>query len=410
MLSGIVGTIGTAAFAGPPIGAPALPEAEYMFAPGLIYLNTASLGPTPRSVLDATLKAWYELESNPVAMSYGEGAVLKATDIARERLASFIGCSADELLITRSTTDAMNTAALAIGLDRGDRVLTTDTEHHGGSICWTYLKKRVGIEIDVVPVGAAETDADAIVRRFEKAITKQTRVISFSHVISATGLLMPVAEITALAKSRGILTIVDGAQAIGCIDVNVRSLGCDAYAAPGHKWLLGPKGTGFLYISKEAAAKIQPVEREDGVRFVVESTGIGALPLAVGLGTAVEEMRARSMAKVAKRNMELRDRAYAALIRMPGIKMMSPPPGATATPLVAFKLPDAVDSISMRRDILRPKYKIVVKSAEKRFFNGLRLSPHLFNTEADIDATINAIRAELGGNSLSVPAKFQPPA
>jgi selenocysteine lyase/cysteine desulfurase len=87
-----------------------------------------------------------------------------------------------------------------------------------------------------------------------------TRVISVSHVITSTGLRMPVREIVALARSRNILTIIDGAQAVGNIEVDVKAIGCDAYAAPGHKWLMAPKGTGFLYIRKEAASQIQPVE------------------------------------------------------------------------------------------------------------------------------------------------------
>ena len=102
---------------------------EYMLEPGLNYLNTASLGPTPRTVLDKVLKAWYELELNPVMMAYGNGAVHVATDHAREQVAALVGCAADELLITRSATDAMNCVALGLNLDRGDRVLTTDVEH-----------------------------------------------------------------------------------------------------------------------------------------------------------------------------------------------------------------------------------------------------------------------------------------
>lgn len=369
-------------------------QAEYMFTTGLTYLNTAALGPTPRSVLERTLQAWYELESNPVMMAYGNGAVHMATDRAREQLAGLLGCTADELLITRSATGAMNSLAFGISLRRGDRVLTTDVEHGGGSFCWTYLKRRNGVEIDIVSIAPTDYDTKAIIQRFEKAITKRTKVISISHVITSTGLRMPIAEIAALAKSRGILCVVDGAQAIGCIAVDVKSLGCHAYAGTGHKWLMGPKGTGFLYISKDAVSAIQPVEREDGVRFVVNSTGVGSLPLVVGLGAAVEAMKARGMSAVEKRVIELRNRAYAGLIQIPKIQVVSPPPGPLATALVAFKLPDTVDSRAFR-DLLLNKYNIVIKVAEKRWFNGNRISPHIFNTEADIDAALKAIRIEL---------------
>ena len=148
MFSGIAGTLGAAWLVHDNT---ALAEGgEYMFAPGLIYLNTGSLGPTPRSILDAVLKAWNELEMNPVAKSYG-GAVHTLADKTREALAGLIGCTADEILLTRSTTNAMNIAALGVDLSRGDRVLTTDVEHEGGSVTWKYLEKRRGIARPVDP-------------------------------------------------------------------------------------------------------------------------------------------------------------------------------------------------------------------------------------------------------------------
>jgi selenocysteine lyase/cysteine desulfurase len=369
-------------------------NSEYLFEPGLNYLNTAALGPTPRTILDKVLKSWYELELNPVMKAYGQGAVLVATDHAGEQVAALIGCAADELLITRSATEAMNSLALGLNLDRGDRVLTTDVEHEGGSVGWEYLKRRRGINIDLVSIAPGDFDTRAIISRFEQAITDRTKVISVSHVITSTGLRMPIAEIAALAKNRGILCVVDGAQAVGGIDVDVKKLGCHAYVATGHKWLMGPKGTGFLYISKDASSLIQPVQRENGVRFVVSSTGIGSLPLVVGLGAAVEAMRKRGLATVEKRIIELRDRAYAGLTKIPTIQVVSPPPGPLTTALVAFKLPDRVDGRAFR-DLLLKKYGIVIKVAEKRWFNGNRISPHIFNTEKDIDAALQAIRTEL---------------
>lgn len=369
-------------------------NSEYLFEPGLNYLNTAALGPTPRTVLDKVLKAWYDLELNPVTKGYGNGAVHVATDRAREQVAALIGCTADELLITRSATDAMNCVALGINLDRGDRVLTTDVEHEGGSVCWSYLKRRRGINIDVVSIAPGDFDAKAIISRFEKAVTERTKVISVSHVITSTGLRMPIAEIAALANTRGILCVVDGAQAVGCIEVDVKKLGCHAYVGTGHKWLMGPKGTGFLYISRDASSLIQPVQREGGPRFVANSTGIGCLPLVVGLGAAVEGVKERGMATVEKRIIELRDRAYTALARISKIEVVSPPPGPLTTALVSFKLPDSVDSRAFR-DLLLRKHGLVIKAGEKRWFNGNRISPHIFNTEKDIDAAIQAIRTEL---------------
>jgi selenocysteine lyase/cysteine desulfurase len=187
------------------------------------------------------------------------------------------------------------------------------------------------------------------------------------HVISATGLRLPIQEIAALARRRGIVSIVDGAQAAGAIDVDVRSLGCDAYVGTGHKWIMGPKGTGFAYINKDSATSIQPIEWEQGKRFVCGSTGVGSLPLVIGLGEAAQAMKARGMRAVEQRTVSLRNRAYAGLATIPQITLYSPP----------------------------PEYKLVVKSAEKRWFNGTRLSPHIFNTESEIDDAVDVIRREL---------------
>lgn len=368
-------------------------NSEYMFEPGLNYLNTAALGPTPRSVLDRVLKAWYELELDPVMMAYADGATHVATDEARKQIGALINCTADELLVTRSATDGMNTVALGLNLNSGDRVLTTDVEHEGGFNCWKHLKRRRAVDIDIVSIAPGDFDIKGIISRLEKAITKKTKVISVSHIVASTGLRMPITDIAALAKQRGILCVVDGAQAVGGIEVDVRKLGCDAYIGTGHKWLMGPKGTGFLYISKDASSSIQPIQREDGIRFVAGSTGIGSLPLVVGLGAAAEAMQKRGMASVEKRVIELRDRAYAGLIKIPKIQVVSPPPGPLTSPLVAFKLPDSIKPSPLRQ-ALQKKYGIIIK-VTGRWFNGNRISPHIFNTEKEVDAAIDAIRAEL---------------
>jgi selenocysteine lyase/cysteine desulfurase len=370
-------------------------QAEYGFAPGLAYLNTASLGPTPRSVLDTMSEAWAELETNPVGMAYAAGPLLARTDQARAEVAGLLGCGADEILITRSTTDAMNILAAGTRLGQGDRVLTTDQEHEGGTFCWTQLARRRGMSVDVIPIAPEDLNADRIVDRFAAALRPETRMISVSHVISATGHRMPIARIAALARSRGVLCVVDGAQAAGQIPVDVRALGCHAYATTGHKWMMGPKGTGILYISPDASDAIAPVQLEDGHRFISNATGVGCLPLAIGLGAAATAMRRRGVAAVEAHNLVLRNQAYAGLVRIPRLRLASAPPGdQMGTALVAAHLPPEVDSKAFRETLLA-RHGVVVKMAEKRWFNGFRLSPHLFNSEGDISRTLRAIRLVL---------------
>ena len=227
----------------------ALSPDDFAFAPGLVYLQTGSLGPTPRPVMERTMAAWKQLELDPVAYGYGEQE--HAMDDVRAQAAAFLHCKTEELVLTRSTTDGMNWVAQGLTLAAGDRVLTTDQEHPGGRACWDYVARRYGVSLDVVAIPPGENNAHSVVDRMERAITPRTRVLSFSHLLSSTGLRMPVAELSAMARARGCIAEVDGAQAVGGIAVDVKALGCHAYATSGHKWLLAPKGTGLLYLSEE---------------------------------------------------------------------------------------------------------------------------------------------------------------
>jgi selenocysteine lyase/cysteine desulfurase len=366
----------------------------YGFAPGLIYLNTGSAGPTSRLVLERTLEAWTELEKNPVLNEYSLDGVLGWVEKAREKASSFLGCVKDELLITRSTSEAMNTVAQSIRLKAGDRVITTDQEHAGGSDCWRYLAERQGIVVEKVAIPDGEHDPHAILQRFADAIKPDTRVMSFSHILYTTGLRMPVAELAALARSRKLLCVVDGAQAAGATPINVKALGCHAYATTGHKWLMGPKGVGMLYISSDAADDIKPVQWLGGKRYVDNSVGVGPLPLVVGLGAAIDLANERGVAKIEEHNVALRNRVYQELAQLDGLKMMSLPPGPHSTALVSFALPPELDSRAFQQK-LREKYQLVTRYIPKEVFNGLRLSPHVFNTEHDVDAVLSALRTEI---------------
>jgi selenocysteine lyase/cysteine desulfurase len=378
--------------------APALARAQSAngFSPGLIYLNTGSLGPTPQPVLDRVMEVWRTLEENPVVNGYNEGAGLAAAEAARAEVAGLVGCATDNLLITSGTTRAMNIVAGSVRLARGDAVLTTDQEHHGGIAGWTWRARRDGVRIDRVPVPPEENDGAAIVARIAAAIRPETRVISVSHVLFSTGLRMPVLEISALARARGLLCVVDGAQAVGAIRVDVAAIGCHAYAGSGHKWLMGPKGTGLLYVSPDAAGRIEPIEWEMGHGYVSESAGFGPEPLVAGLGVAAATVRAIGIADVERRILALRNHAWRAFSALPSVQMASPPPGPLASGLVAIRLPAAIEARPFLRR-LRERHNVVARAIPGEPFNGLRFATHIFNTVAEIDAAAAGLRTELAG-------------
>ncbi len=397
--AGLVPRPATAA-GGAPAAAPDAPRVarglapspdDFAFEPGLVYLQTGSLGPTPRPVMERTMAAWKELELNPAA--YGYGAHEIAMELVRAKAAAFIGCGKEEVVLTNCTTEGMNWVASGLTFTAGDRVLTTDQEHPGGRVCWDYAVRRHGVVLDVVNIPPGENDAQAIVDRFAKAITPRTRVLSFSHLLSSTGLRMPVAELSALARKRGCIAVVDGAQAVGGIDVNVKALGCHVYATSGHKWLMAPKGTGLLYLSDDLGKAVDPIALESGRGAYSASSGVCSIPSVLGLAAAMDYHTAIGTAKIEAYNLALRQRLFAALASVPKLRLVSPAAGPLTSPLVSFVLPDAVKSGDLHTR-LRARH-IEVKVVPGQWFNGNRISTHLFNTEQDVDALVAALKVEL---------------
>jgi selenocysteine lyase/cysteine desulfurase len=368
------------------------PAQDFLFSPGLVYLQTGSLGPTPRPVMERTIATWKELELNPVV--YGYGAHEQAMEEVRVKAATFLGCKKEELVLTNCTTEGMNWTAQGLALSAGDRVLTSDQEHPGGRVCWDYVARKQGVVIDAVAIPPGENDAGAIVDRFAKGVTSRTRVLSFSHLLSSTGLRMPVAELSALARSRGCIAVVDGAQAAGGIRVDVKALGCHVYATSGHKWLLGPKGTGLLYLSEELGASVDPISLQAGRAAYSESSGVSNLPGVLGLGVAIDYISAIGVTKVEAHNLTLRNRLYESLGSIPKLRVVSAPPGPLASPLLTYELPDSVDSKALYTRLLE-KHGVVVKVVPKQWLNGNRISTHLFNTERDVERLVAGLKAEL---------------
>ena len=365
---------------------------DYLFTPGLVYLQTGSLGPTPRPVMERTIAAWQELELDPVRIGYGPDEA--AMDGVRAKAASFLGCKTEEIVLTRSTTDGMNWVAQGLSLAPGDRILTTDQEHPGGHVCWNYVARRFGAVIDVVVIPPGENDAGAVIDRFTRQITPRTKVLSFSHLLTSTGLRMPVAELSALARTRGCIVVVDGAQAAGGIAVDVKTLGCHVYATSGHKWLLGPKGTGLLYLSDELGQTVDPIALQSGRAAYSDSSGVTNIPGVIGLGAAIDYHLDPGIAAIEAHNLALRNRLYEALKSVPRIRVLSALPGPLASPMLSYVLPDTIDALTLH-NAFREKHQVVVKVVPTNWFNGHRISTHLFNTDGDVDTLVRALRAEL---------------
>jgi selenocysteine lyase/cysteine desulfurase len=370
------------------------PASEFLITNGVTYLNTGALGPCRRETIEESMKAWEILQTQPTKF-YGLMDAKPLAEKTRTTAAKFLGCDLSEIAITTSTTNGMNAVAQGLHLKAGDRILATDQEHGGGLHCWEYYQKYYGVEVDKVAIPRGEFDAASILKRIEQATRKETKLITVSHVFSSTGARMPIADISALARSKGILCIVDGAQAVGAIKVNVKELGCHAYATSGHKWLMGPKGTGLLYISKDAQSVIRPMQLEKNYNTYTDGTGVVNLPCILGLGKAIEYLDTVGIDKVEKHNLAIRDRLYNALRDVPNMTIVSPPPGKLSSPMLALLLAEKFPRQKFVTMLLE-KHNIAIRPTHPEFgFNGIRFSMHLFNNEKEIDRLAQVLRQEL---------------
>lgn len=373
---------------------PDQPKNEYLFSEGLTYLNTGTLGPCRRDTIEESLKIWNELESLPVKF-YGKFGAESLAEKTRGIAAGFLGCDISEMLITNSTTSGMNAVAQGLRLKSGDRILTTDQEHGGGLLCWNYFARYYGVIVDKIRIPPGENNAELILKRVKDSLREKTKVISISHVFSSTGLRMPIAEISSLARANGALCIVDGAQAAGAIDVNVKILGCHAYATSGHKWLMGPKGTGLLYLSKDVQDIIRPMQFEESYNTYNDGNGVVNLACILGLGKAIEYLKSIGVSKIEEHNLALRHRLYGNLKHLNNVTIMSPAEGPLASPMLTLLLPDRFEKTAFIK-MLFDKYKISIRPTHKEFgFNGIRFSVHIFNTEKEIDFASEVMHKEL---------------
>ncbi len=367
---------------------------EYLFEKGLTYMNTGTIGPCRRETIDESLRAWQSLESFPVKF-YGRNGAEAWAEKTRTIAARFLGCDISEIVITSSTTSGMNAVAQGLRLKEGDHILTTNHEHGGGLLGWKYFEKYYGAVVDVIQIPNDERDADAILKRFKEKIGLKTKLISVSHVFSSTGLRTPVAEISALAHANGALCIVDGAQAAGAIAVDVKKLGCDAYATSGHKWLMGPKGTGLLYISKAAQDRIRPVQFEESYATYNDGNGVVNLACILGLAKAIEYLESTGIDTVEKHNLALRERLREKLTGIDKLNLISPPAGPLASPMLTGILPESIKRAAFVKMLL-DKHNLSIRPTHPEFgFNGIRFCAHIFNTEKDVDLAATIVRSEL---------------
>lgn len=223
-----------------------------------IYLNAGTAGPLPAEAAAAmTEAAGWELRTGRAHAAHFE-LLEQRLEEARATLASAVGAGLEEIALRHSTSEALTTAVWAVDWRVGDRAVTTTVEHIGGLAALYALRDRLGIDLVFADVGDGG-DPERVLAAVTEALDERTRCLVVSHVSWATGAVLPVRELAAAARERGVRTIVDGAQAVGAIPVSVAEIGADFYAFAGHKWLLGPEGVAGLWISPRMLPIARPI-------------------------------------------------------------------------------------------------------------------------------------------------------
>lgn len=362
----------------------------------LINLNNANSSSSPRVVHDAFKR---HLDATNLLPVHHRSLIEQGFERVRSRVAAAAGCDVDELALTRNATEALHIAQCGVDLRPGDEVVTTDQDYPRMLWAWDQRARREGIVIRRIQF-PVPTSGDELLARFERAITPRTRVLHFCHVTNVTGQLFPVQEICRVARERGIVTIVDGAQAFGHFPFALRDLGCDFYGTSLHKWLMAPHGTGFLYVRRDRIPDCWPLMPAlDSLRANIRKfEDVGTHPAAAraAIADALDFHEALGAERKAARLRHLTLRWVNALEDRPRVRILSNTEAGQTWGLAALAI-EGVDVNRLARFLLERHHVVVAALVSQGRpgpvldFQALRVTPNVYTTPAEMDAFVAAV-------------------
>lgn len=361
------------------------------------YLNNGTMGPSPYPVIEAIQKG---IMQNDEQGDYGD------YEQYLEAIAPFVGAHKNEIALTHNVTEGSNIVCWGLPLRKSDEVIMTDQEHVGGVMPWLNRQKLHGI---VLKTFTPAPTAEETLERIASIITKKTRVIAIPHMPCTQGQVMPVKEICRLARDKGIYSCIDGAHGPGMMPVNLHDMGCDTYASCCHKWMLGPKGTGFLYVRAGFGSVLQPyfvgggstadqwdMANNPGYMPPYADTahryfgGTQSLAFSEGVKASVGFMDSIGIDNTYARVMYLSSYLQQELLAIGNaIELLTPTEEISYAGINSFR----IKGVEIE-DFFRQCYKkkIRVRTVTENGMNCIRISTHVYNNKDEIDALIGEIK------------------
>ncbi|HEX9563322.1 MAG TPA: aminotransferase class V-fold PLP-dependent enzyme [Gemmatimonadaceae bacterium] len=369
-------------------------RARYLLPRDVIFLNAANLCPSPIPVVESLYQTTKRYEANP-SPGVRSGLMREGRETARGLLATMLGVTPEEIVITRNTSEGNNFVSSGLALGPNDEIIVFSDNHPTNLAAWREKSKRFGFTVTTVQHVVPHPGGEYYRNLFANAVTPRTRLIAFTHVTSNSGDLFPAKEICAMARSRGVLTLLDGAQTFGALDVNLGDIKPDFYTGSAHKWPCGPKECGVLFVNAAVHEQIWPsvigvYQGALGISRKLEGMGQRDDARLVAFAEAIRFREAIGRATIDARLRQLSRYLMTELRRLDGVTIHTDPATDRSANLVVFK-PGTLD-VRRFAAALQEQHGVVATLRGGQDRPGLRVSPHIYNTMDEMERLVGGVK------------------
>ncbi len=367
-------------------------RSQYRLTPDYINLENGYYSMQSQPVLDAFIK--HVREINVEASRYLRTRQYDDKLAVRTRLATLAGCSPEELIITRNTTESLDTVIAGFDWKPGDEAVMAEQDYGAMLDMFKLQARRYGIVNRVVSLPINPRSDDELVQLYESAITPRTRLLLVAHLVNITGQILPVAKITEMAHRHGVQVMVDGAHAFGQLDFAIPALGCDYYGTSLHKWLGAPLGAGFLYVRRDRIQPLWPIYSDTSMADTdirkLNHTGTHPVHTDLGINDAIDYHLAIGVQRKEAR-LRFLQRYWTTRVRgTPKIVMNTPEDPARSCGIANVGVQGMTPAALCKE--LFDKYRIWTVAIDGAVVHGARITPHLFTTTAELDQLVRALK------------------